>query len=133
MAEKMTTEEKKELIEKMSRLTGLSEDSINLLARWNERDALSHKTGLIDEFVMRTPEYVFDRYKTLLQAREESSGEEAEIASAMAVNIQYFLENYKEVTLPECHNYAIARGIMPCSRERLKRIKEELKKERERK
>ena len=131
MTEKMTAEEKKELIEKMSRLTGLSEDSISLLARWNEYEALSHKNGLIDEFVMRTPDYVFDRYKRLLEARKEDTGEESEIASAMAVNIQYFLENYKEVTLTECHNYATARGIMPCSRERLKRIKEELKKERE--
>ena len=131
MTEKLTKEERNELIGKMSALTGLSEDSINLLARWNEHEALSYKQDLISEMIMAMPDHVFDRYKNLQQARAENTGEDAEIAEGIASSIQQFLEYYKEPSLAECRNYAQARSINPCSRERLKRIKEELKKERE--
>ena len=131
MTEKLTKEERKELIEKMSAFTGLSEDSISLLARWNEYDALSYKQEFINEMIMRTPDHVFDRYKNLLASRAENTGKDAEIAEGIASNIQHFLEYYKEPSLAECHNYANARNINPCSRERLKRIKEEIRKERE--
>ena len=131
MTEKMTSEERKELVEKICGFTGLSEDSVNLLAQWNKHDVLSYKQDLIDELIMRTPDQVFDKYKNLAEARADGSGEDAEIAESIAKNIKQTLRYYKDVTLNECRNYAIARNINPCTRERLKRIKEELKKERE--
>ena len=137
MTDKINAEERNELIQKICGFTGLSEDAVSLLARWNEYDALAYKKDFFNELIMRTPDHVYDKYKALLEARKNTSGEEASsgadeeaAASGIAENLERMLADHKEVSLAECHNYALAKNIMPCSRERLKRIKEELRKER---
>ena len=124
-------EEKDDFLAKAEEYLGLSEDALNLMLYWNSHEGRSHKTDFIDEMIMRTPDHVFDKYKALQTARDECTGEDAELAEFIASNIEYFLPLYKSVTLTEAHNYALARKAYPITRDMLKKVQNQSRKERE--
>lgn len=138
-------------ISEAAELTGLDPAAIKLLSYWKSQSAISGNVDFINEIIMRTPEYTYQKYRKLQDARNNSeisvsdnavrgagglrssseySEYEASAAAEISDIINHFLTYNHEVSLSECKNYATARRIFPCTRERLKRIQDELLKSR---
>lgn len=145
------------IIQEIAELTGLSEDAVRLLIYWKNQPAVSYNVEFINEIIMKTPEYIYPKYRSLCKERNseqkkdseevvascgisrgtndfrpssEHSEREEELSREISDIIFHFLSHNKEVSLSECKNYASARKSFPCTRERLKRIQDELLKKR---